>query len=75
MWLSNRFALDPILVGIGEFTTHFSPDFSGDWDVHWGYDPRYDCGSKMGTLVSGNVDQNLRSPGGLILTHTHMEKP
>ena len=31
------------------------------------------CGSKIGapngTLVSGNMDQNLRSPGGLILTH------
>ena len=27
-----------ILVGLGEFTTHLSRDFSGDWDVHWGYD-------------------------------------
>ena len=25
-------------VGVGEFTTHVSRDFSGDWDVHWGYD-------------------------------------
>ena len=36
----------------------------------------YGCGSKMGTqngtLVNRNMDQNLRSPGGLILTHTHM---
>ena len=35
------------------------------------------CGSKIGTqngtLVSGNMDQNLWSPGGLILTHTHMD--
>ena len=23
-------------VGVGEFTTHVSWDFSGDWDVHWG---------------------------------------
>ena len=34
------------------------------------------CGSKIctqnGTLVSGNMDQHLRSPGGVILTHTHM---
>ena len=34
------------------------------------------CGSKIGTpdgtLVSGNMDQNLRSPGGLILTHTRV---
>ena len=34
-------------------------------------------GSKIGThnrtLVNGNIDQNLRSPGGLILTHTHLE--
>ena len=22
---------------VGEFATHFSRDFSGDWDVHWGY--------------------------------------
>ena len=21
----------------GRCTTHFSRDFSGDWDVHWGY--------------------------------------
>ena len=27
---------DPILVG--EFTTHFRTYFSGDWDVHWGWD-------------------------------------
>ena len=33
------------------------------------------CGSKIGTsdgtLVSGNMDQDLPSPGDLILTHTH----
>ena len=23
---------------VGEFTTHFRTYFSGDWDVHWGYD-------------------------------------
>ena len=28
---------DPRLKMVGEFTTHFSRDFSGDWDVHWGY--------------------------------------
>ena len=36
----------------------------------------YGCGSKNryqnGTLVSGNMDQNLRSPSCLILSHTHM---
>ena len=26
----------PILVGIGEFTTHFRTYFSGDREVHWG---------------------------------------
>ena len=26
----------------------------------------------FGTLVSGSMDQNLRSPGGLILTHTQI---
>ena len=30
-------------------------------------------GSQNGTLVNWTKDQNLRSPGGLILTHTHME--
>ena len=39
-------------------------------------DGLYGSGSKKctqnGTLVSGNMDQNLRSPGGLILTHTYM---
>ena len=28
--------------GVGKFTTHFSPFFSGDWDVHWGYDLDFD---------------------------------
>ena len=23
---------------VGAFTTHFRTHFSGDWDVHWGYD-------------------------------------
>ena len=36
----------------------------------------YGCGTKQrcqnGTLVSGNMDQNLRNPSGLILSHTHM---
>ena len=39
----------------------------------------YGCGSKIGTqngtLVNGTKDQNLRSPGGLVLTHTHMNQP
>ena len=29
---------DPSHFGIGEFTAHFRTYFSGDWDVHWGYD-------------------------------------
>ena len=29
-------------------------------------------GTPNGTLASGNMDQNLWSPGGLILTHTHI---
>ena len=39
LWLSKPF-WDPILVGIGEFTTHFRTYFSGwiESDVHWGYD-------------------------------------
>ena len=29
-------------------------------------------GTPNGTLVSGNMDQNQRFSGGLILTHTHI---
>ena len=29
-------------------------------------------GAPNGTLVSRNMDQNLRSPGGFILTHTNL---
>ena len=36
----------------------------------------FGCGSKRGTtngtLLTGKKDYNLRSPGGLILTHTHI---
>ena len=28
--------------GVGEFTAHFRTCFSGDWDVHWGYDFDFD---------------------------------
>ena len=28
--------------GAGEFTTQFRTYFSGDWDVHWGYDLAFD---------------------------------
>ena len=34
-----------ILVGIGEFTTHFRLPFFSGWiesDVHWGYDLAFD---------------------------------
>ena len=27
---------------VGEFTTRFRTYFSGDWDVHWGYDLDFD---------------------------------
>ena len=36
----NRFEISFWLVG--EFTTHFRTYFSGDWDVHWGYDLDFD---------------------------------
>ena len=39
---------------------------------------RFGCGSKIGTqnrtLVNGNMDLNLRSSGGLILTHPHLTR-
>ena len=45
------------------------------WKV-WQNDCLNGCGSKIGTpngtLASGNMDQNLWSPGGSILTHTQM---
>ena len=28
--------------GVGEFTSHFRTYFSGDWDVHQGYDLGFD---------------------------------
>ena len=37
LWRSKPFWDQPFW-GIGEFTTHFS----GDWDVHWGYDLDFD---------------------------------
>ena len=33
-----------------------------------------ESGSQNGTLVKGTKDQNLRSPAGFILTHTHVLK-
>ena len=35
--------------GVGEFTTHVSVYFSGDWDVHWGY----------GTLTHGQLPKGV----------------
>ena len=40
LW-SKPFWLIPFWLA-GEFTTHFRTDFSGDWDVHWGYDLDFD---------------------------------
>ena len=34
--------IGPYQFGVGEFTTHFRTYFSGDWDVHWGYDLDFD---------------------------------
>ena len=36
--------------GVGEFTTHFRTDFSGDWDVHWRY----------GILPHGHIEQKTK---------------
>ena len=33
---------NPMVPFWGRYTTHFSRDFSGDWDVHWGYDLDFD---------------------------------
>ena len=32
-----------------------------------------EIGTQNGTLANGNVDSNLRSPGGLILIHSHVQ--
>ena len=45
--------VDPILVGIGEFTAHVRTDFSGNWDVHWGY----------GVLTHGHMAPFLQGYG------------
>ena len=39
--------------GVGVFTTHFRPYFSGDWDVHWGY----------GLLTHGHMDSAFLGDG------------
>ena len=63
---------------VGEFTTHFwALNFRGDWDVHWGYDPRQGktggCGSKTCTQNGGLWNQRLRrNCGYLILSHTQV---
>ena len=33
---------DPSFGVFGELATHFRTYFSGDWDVHWGYDLDFD---------------------------------
>ena len=30
--------------------------------------------TQNGVLVNGSMDQNLRSPGGLVLAHTHLSE-
>ena len=44
---------DPVLVEIGEFTTHFRTYFGGDWEVHWGYDLDFDPGQIKSTPIGG----------------------
>ena len=39
LWLSKPMGSH---FGVGEFTTNFRIYFSGDWDVHWGYDLDFD---------------------------------
>ena len=56
--------------GVGEFTTHFRTYFSGDWDVHWGYDLGFDpLGVRVWSVLVGI--------GGSIwiLTHGQMSAP
>ena len=40
--------------------------------VAWGFGCGSKIGAQKGTLVNGNLDYNLRSPGCFILTHTHL---
>ena len=61
----NRFGIPFWLVG--EFTTHFRTHFSGDWDVHWGYDLDFDpwpfvvsrsrtfCVARRAYVMSGRI--------------------
>ena len=50
------------MVGIGECTTHFRLDFSGDRDVHWGYDLDFDPGSKC-PLGRPKMPAKTQEPG------------
>ena len=41
-WLWFKTVLGSHFGVFGEFTTHFRTYLSRDWDVHWGYDLRFD---------------------------------
>ena len=66
--------------GAKNWGTHISAvdqRFGQAWSTEGVILGEYGGGSNIctqnGTLVIGNMDQNLRSPGSLILTHTHMD--
>ena len=52
---------------LGEFTTHFRTYFSGDWDVHWGYNLDFDpwpLGTQQG--LGGEISVNAALFGLLV---------
>ena len=45
--------------GVGELTTHFRTYFSGDWDVHSGYDLDFDPWPCLCGHVSAAISERL----------------
>ena len=77
-WKTSRWAKfwSLLILGMGKF----GPGLGEEQDMaSFGFHNycfwSFGCGSKIctqtGTLVDGNLDYNLRAPGGLILTHSH----
>ena len=68
--------------GVGEFTTHFRTDFSGDWDVHWEYDlafhpwpPDADSGFTPASKRFGRGEAHELSAGAMLRYSSSGESP
>ena len=64
LWWSKQF-WDPILVGIGEFTTHFRTSMKSGWiesDIHWGVIGLLSHGQLRWSWVGAHLDFSLTQP-------------